>query len=194
LQEIHGSLGRLQCSGNGSSTARNGLPCCNDLIPVDAAFLARMRAAEAAGIVDVPMCPKAGCGACLRPNVMIFGDYSLVGEHLDAQRDNFERFLARHKTGAQSGNWAVLEIGGGVVVPSIRTNAELYGAVGAGLIRINPSKPECTTMETGGGAGPVGLQYHPLCARSDGALTAILRQLGIGSSRAGCVGGSEGKE
>ena len=204
VQEIHGSLGRLQCAGRagGSTGGGRGMsdsPCCDELIPVDAAFLDRLKAAEAAGEAYVPMCPKE-CGGCLRPNVMIFGDWNLVDAHLLTQKDHFERFIARHtstgkagkagkagkedkegKVSAQSSafalhmdhalamrankskdqvqvqvhsrNWVVLEIGGGVVVPSIRSNGETYGGLGAGLIRINPSLPECTTLQTGAGKG-----------------------------------------
>ena len=46
--------------------------------------------------------------------------------------------------------------------------------------------------------GPVGLEYHPLCARSDEALHAILDALGIqggggGDSSGGGGGGDGGK-
>lgn len=53
--EIHGSLGRVQCSEL----------CCGTLFPVDEAFLQRLRDEP-----DwVPRCPMCN-GACLRPNVV----------------------------------------------------------------------------------------------------------------------------
>ena len=183
VQEIHGSLGRLQCSA----------PCCDDLHRVDAAFLERLRAEPG----WVPPCPK--CKACLRPNVMIFNDGRLVDAHLQTQRDNMERFGERFRvartrapppqassssqrgrvspTMTTSQNWVVLEIGAGVVVPSIRVHGETFGAQGAGLVRINPSSHECAQMETGGGEGFVGLKYVPICARSDCALAELVKQL-----------------
>ena len=235
VEEIHGSLGRLQCAGNG------GRPCSSALTPVDEALLGRLQEAEAAGTVEIPMCPK-NCGACLRPNVMIFGDWNFVDSHLNDQADNFGRFVSRHGRGGGGGlalglgggesqtgrggggkrgrgkrattgkratckratgagrgaggapemNWVVLEIGGGVVVPSIRTSAEGLGAVGHGLVRVNPSSAECESMEMGNGKGPAGLEYVPVCARSSDALHAILRELGKGD--AGDAGGSEGSE
>ena len=154
IQEIHGCLGRLQCSR----------PCCGTLWPADAAFLARLRADP-----DwLPRCPECR-DRCQRPNVMIFGDYQLVDDALDRQAERCEAFLQ-----AWEGNWAVLEIGAGVVVPSIRRAAERLAARGAGLVRINPSEAECDPAAVGVPAA----KYRPLVARSDAGLGALLAALG----------------
>ena len=163
VHEIHGSLGRLQCSA----------PCCDTLYPADEEFLERLEAEPE----WVPRCP-ACADACLRPNVMIFGDGALVDTALQEQRGNLKRFQAGVGAGAESEkNWAVLEVGAGVVVSSIRSKAEMLAAEGAGLIRVNPSEQECVDMELSG----VGVEkkYHPLVARSNEALAALGAELNL---------------
>lgn len=81
IEEIHGSLGRLQCSRT----------CCQTLHTTDGAFLARLRDEP-----DwVPMCPKCKV-ACLRPNVMIFNDWRFISTELDKQGQDFHNFLDEH--------------------------------------------------------------------------------------------------
>lgn len=158
--EIHGSLGYLQCSR----------PCDQTLYPVDESFLLRLRDEP----LWVPMCPECKTH-CLRPNVMIFGDYALVDRRLDEQEERFQQFKKQYlnkdntrKNTSSSSNTCnsappaavVLEIGAGRVVSSIRRYGESLGLVdinsngagvgsGGGLIRINPSTSECQHMELG---------------------------------------------
>ena len=79
---------------------------------------------------------------------MIFFDATLVDGprsvmHLQhQQRDAF-------CDACSDGNFAVLEIGAGVVVSSIRSEAESEAKVGRGLVRVNPSAAECREMELG---------------------------------------------
>ena len=70
VREIHGSLGRLQCSG----------PCCDDLIPVNQQFLTRLEQEPN----WVPRCSQCNA-ACLRPNVMIFGNTLSANHRQPAQ-------------------------------------------------------------------------------------------------------------
>jgi hypothetical protein len=180
LWEIHGSLARLQCSG----------PCCTELWPADAAFLERLEREPA----WVPMCPRcAGTPrpACLRPNVMIFGDHKLVSGELDAQEERLRAYTSRLVATASVAdggghNWVVLEVGAGVVVPSIRHDAEALGLLGRGLIRVNPSPAECATMQSVDGLrlmqkaqqSPTGPRcYWPLPLRSSDALKRICDML-----------------
>ena len=153
--EIHGSLGRLQCSG----------PCHSKLYPVDNEMLGKFRNDE-----DwYPMCPK-NCGECMRPNVMIFGDHKLVSNHLDNQQRRMSDFSNSFKTDK---NHVVLEIGAGVVVPSIRHYAENYGSSGNCLIRVNPSETECTKMESR--KSKLSGKYFPLVTRSNIALQSLCK-------------------
>jgi NAD-dependent SIR2 family protein deacetylase len=74
--EIHGSLGRLQCSDH----------CSAELYPVDEPFLQRLRA-EPDWVPTCPCCKKA-----LRPNVMIFADSKLEHSHIQQQEAAFDAF------------------------------------------------------------------------------------------------------
>lgn len=159
IYEIHGSLGSLQCAK----------PCCAKLWPADDAFRGRLERE-----------PK---DACLRPNVMVFGDTdTLVPAQYNAQLENFERFEYKFKlpgggaAGPRTRNWIVLEIGAGVVVPSIRSYAEMHGSQGGCLLRVNPSQAECDERQTEKKIEA----YVPLVARSNIALAAIVDGLGLG--------------
>jgi NAD-dependent SIR2 family protein deacetylase len=145
--------------------------------PVAAPFLTRLEAEP-----DwVPMCPACG-ECCLRPNVMIFGDGSLVESAIGAQQRRMEGFTARF-----GGRWVVLEVGAGVVVPSIRCYAEALGGRGdGGLIRVNPSRSECEQMQQP--SSSVAGKYFPLVARSTDALKAICDGLRLPPSPLGDAG------
>lgn len=163
--EVHGALGFLQCS----------VPCCEKLWEVDSGFMRRLQEEEA----WVPRCTQCGV-ACLRPNVMIFNDHAFVPARLEKQEQDaaeFERTFGD--------NFAVLEIGAGTVVPSIRLKAEALGSKARCLIRINQSAHECATLETddarpdtassGAGTSSSSLtgKYFPLVARAEDALLRL---------------------
>ena len=77
VYELHGTLGRLQCAGL----------CCDELWPADDDFILRLRTDP-----DwIPACPR-GCGRCLRPNAMIFGDDALVYGAIEARQKRFNDF------------------------------------------------------------------------------------------------------
>jgi len=163
LHEIHGSLSRLQCSE----------PCCQTLQTVDEAVLRRLECEP-----DwVPMCE--GCGnACLRPNVCIFGDGQLVCSEIMAQAKRAQHFVKSFERENAKANLVVLEIGAGVVVPSIRYSAETVGARAAGgLVRINPSHEECAQLQSQSASLVAGDNYAPLVARSEEALIALCHAL-----------------
>jgi NAD-dependent SIR2 family protein deacetylase len=171
--EIHGSLGRLQCSDK----------CCETLYTVDTVFLTRLEQEP-----DwVPQCSK--CSSCLRPNVMIFGDGTLVHSEIRRQEANLRQFKKRFeddskkKSSLRKGNWVVLEVGAGTVVPSIRFEAEGLAAradetAGGGLVRINPSADECTKMQTRYNECQTR-KYYPLVQRSTEALSALANELSL---------------
>ena len=130
---------------------------------------------------------------------MIFDDYALVDNVLEAQRRRLSAFVdtfairvrVRRDDGCGVGdegepepparyNCAVLEVGAGVVVPSIRMHAEELGRVSAGgLVRVNPSRRECEEMHVHHLRG----KYWPLVARGHDALAAIAD---------GCIGVGRG--
>jgi NAD-dependent SIR2 family protein deacetylase len=128
----------------------------------------------------VPRCPDCQ-QACLRPNVMIFCDNTLVYTELQAQKNRFQQFIHTSPKTLVAPitpalNLFVLEIGAGTVVPSIRCDGEEYGSRGVALVRVNPSPKECTTFVK---CDPreSGSNYFPLQAYSNVALGALLQEL-----------------
>lgn len=85
----------------------------------------------------LPRCIR--CRAVARPNILMFGDGTWLESRSGAQRERFEEFLADH-AGARL---AVVEIGAGRAVPTIRWTSERLGArEGATVVRINPRESE----------------------------------------------------
>ncbi len=124
IVEVHGSIHHLQCLK----------PCCpaiwdnREEIPVD---FETMRARR------IPRCPH--CGGVARPNILMFGDYSWISDRSRAQEDRFELFLQRHLGDPM----AVVEIGAGTAIPTIRFLSERLGHTHAAtIIRINPREAQ----------------------------------------------------
>jgi NAD-dependent SIR2 family protein deacetylase len=134
--EIHGSIHHLQCLE----------PCTGELWEnreapdVDEGAMRARR---------VPRCPR--CGGVARPNVLMFGDASWVGDRTDAQRERFSRFVEETR-GARR---VVVELGAGTAIPSIRHLSERLGRDAGTLVRVNPREPEV-------GAPHVALQLGAL--------------------------------
>lgn len=128
--ECHGSILHLQCSE----------PCCEEVwsaedvdVTVDESTF---RARE-----PLPECPA--CGAVARPNVLMFGDWLWLPRRTGAQEERFRRWLD-----GLSGRLAVVEVGAGTAVPTVRLTSEhvvsAHGSRGgeALLVRINPREPQ----------------------------------------------------
>jgi NAD-dependent SIR2 family protein deacetylase len=125
ILEVHGSIHHLQCLR----------PCCRAIwpneeqIPVDEVT---MRAGH------IPRCPH--CGGVSRPNILMFGDWSWLTDRTGAQEGRFERFLEEQG----SRRMAVIEMGAGTAIPTIRATSERLGwhYANTTVIRINPREPE----------------------------------------------------
>lgn len=123
--EVHGSIHHLQCLK----------PCChaiwpnNEQIPVD-------KATMKAG--NIPRCPH--CKGVSRPNILMFGDWSWLPDRTEAQEARFQRFQEEHG----ERRIAVIEMGAGLAIPTIRATSERLGwhFDCATVIRINPREPE----------------------------------------------------
>ena len=78
----------------------------------------------------------------------MFGDWGWIAERSQMQEQEFDDWLSR----AVSARLAVVEIGAGTAVPTVRWKCEqIAAAVATPLIRINPREP-------GGPAGTLGLE------------------------------------
>jgi len=122
ILEVHGSIHHLQCTR----------PCSDEIwenreaIPVD---LATMRAEH------IPRC--INCGAVARPNILMFGDWCWISDRTREQERRFDTFLAEHRSVL-----AVVEIGAGSAIPTIRHLSDDLGRRGASVIRINPREAQ----------------------------------------------------
>jgi len=124
ILEVHGSIHHLQCL----------TPCCHAIwpnaeqIPVDHQT---MRAQH------IPACQH--CGGVARPNILMFGDWSWLADRTRAQEMRFDSFCAQH----HGEPVAVIELGAGTAIPTIRYASEQLGqAARVTVIRINPREPQ----------------------------------------------------
>ncbi len=140
--EVHGSIHWLQCLR----------PCCHTIwpnteqIPVDEAT---MRAGH------IPHCPR--CGGVSRPNILMFGDWCWLAERTHAQEARFRQFMEARG----DARIAVIELGAGTAIPTIRATSERIGwnCPEATVIRINLREPEIAAPHIGLACGALeGLQ------------------------------------
>jgi len=124
ISEIHGSIHVLQCCTPCSSRLwENG-----EQVPVD---VETMRAGR------IPRCPH--CAAVARPNILMFGDGAWIPDRSHGQRRRFEQFVEAHRHEPL----AVVEMGAGTAIPSIRWTSEGLGRLEDALVvRINPREAQ----------------------------------------------------
>ena len=123
MVECHGSLQHFQCVK----------PCCAATWPAPAYIRFEIDPAIMRATGALPCCVR--CGGLARPNVLMFGDDAWSPGRTLAQQVRFRawlRSLARDK-------FAVMELGAGTAVPTVRHTSEQLAAAGrVPLIRINP--------------------------------------------------------
>jgi len=79
-----------------------------------------------------PYCPK--CNSIARPNILMFNDYTWNSKRADKQKQKYINFL--HQNAGK--NIAIIEIGAGTKIPTVRLEGEKLAQYNAFLIRINP--------------------------------------------------------
>jgi NAD-dependent SIR2 family protein deacetylase len=124
--ECHDSIHHLQCLAGCSPAI---WPADNVEVQIDEAT---MRAHP-----PLPSCPRRGVLA--RPNILMFGDHDWLPVHTRRQADEQRRWLRTLR--ADGADLAVLEIGAGTALPTVRRYAELAAAGSGALIRINTREP-----------------------------------------------------
>jgi NAD-dependent SIR2 family protein deacetylase len=124
--EVHGSIHWLQCQSPCNASIWEN----DEVIRIDEAT---MRARQ-----PLPSCPE--CGEVSRPNILMFGDRAWLPDRTRIQEHAFERFIASHS----NRRIAVIEMGAGSAIPTIRATSERLGwqLEQATVIRINPREPE----------------------------------------------------
>jgi len=143
MLEVHGSIHWLQCQAR-----------CNDRIwrneEVFQIDETTMRACD-----PLPRC--AACGRVCRPNILMFDDHSWLQGRVKAQNHAFDRFLKANA----ARKIAVVELGAGTAIPTIRITSERIGRKlkHASVIRINPREPRIGSPHLSIGCGALeGLQ------------------------------------
>jgi NAD-dependent SIR2 family protein deacetylase len=126
ILECHGNIHSLQCS-----TA-----CDGRIWPVGESAMTVDPATMLAG-GELPRCPR--CGEFARPNVLMFGDATWISDRADSQQTRYTHWLA----GVRGKRLAVLELGAGTAIPTVRFEGELVAKRYDGtLIRINPRESQ----------------------------------------------------
>ena len=138
--ECHGSIHWLQCLEN----CTQDIWSSDDFKPVVDKEYCQL-------INDFPTCPH--CGGMARPNILMFGDWHWQSQMQDEKEQKLMAWLK------QVNNLAIIELGAGTAVPSVRNFSEqlvkhpINGSVS--LLRINlrepqiPDKSNCYSVDTG---------------------------------------------
>jgi hypothetical protein len=88
------------------------------------------------------------CPALARPNILMFGDWKWLGHRTEAQQDRWSAWLGELK--ATSARVAVIELGAGGAIPTVRhTSEQIARRLGGTLIRINPRETEVPSGHIG---------------------------------------------
>ena len=126
IWEFHGSIHRLQCTS-----------CSSGVFPADK--FAPVVAVEVCRLTNtVPLCPS--CGAVARPNILMFGDWHWQSQMQDEKEQKLMAWLK------QVNNLAIIELGAGTAVPSVRNFGErlINHPVNesVSLLRVNLREPQ----------------------------------------------------
>ncbi len=120
VAECHGSIHFLQCTADCGQPV---WPAGGVTVEVDHTTMLATSA--------LPGCPA--CSALARPNILMFGDSDWVADRSAERLRTHDAWLRRHRTAGV----AVVEIGAGTAIPTVRREAELASAASGALVRIN---------------------------------------------------------
>lgn len=124
--ECHGSIHHIQCTGRCSAEVRSA---DGITVAVD----------EATFRAEPPLPECRDCGALLRPNVLMFGDWTWNPSRTSEQQRRFDRWLGT----IGRGSLAIVEVGAGSAVPTVRMTSEhIASRVGGFVVRINLREPQ----------------------------------------------------
>jgi len=124
IVEVHGSIQHFQCSQN----------CKKEIWEADKVSIEiNMDKFEA---LDIPQCKN--CGDIARPNILMFGDWGWNGDRTTKQEHKFNTWMKSIR--ANNKKLAIIEIGAGTAIPTIRQQGEQMAKRfnNSKLIRINP--------------------------------------------------------
>jgi len=124
IEECHGSIHHLQCTG----------PCSGKIWAIgEEKVNVDIEAFTAAG--PLPKCKN--CGRLARPNILMFGDWNWIPDRTNEQGERLRKWL--QTVNAAKARLAIIEMGAGHAVPTVRLQSQRTGKnINATLIRINP--------------------------------------------------------
>jgi NAD-dependent SIR2 family protein deacetylase len=141
IVEIHGSFKGMQCT----------LDCGIGIFEPDSIPL-EIDPESMRAVPPLPACPR--CGALVRPNILMFGDWSWDSACTDAQILRMNRWLES----VAPARLVAIECGAGQAVPTVRITCEkIVRQFGGTLVRINTREPSVP-------AGHVSLPIAALAA------------------------------
>lgn len=125
--ECHGSIHHYQCS----------IPCDNQIFPLkDLNITINQTTMKATS--PLPYCQS--CGALVRPNILMFGDWNFNFTRTQEQEDRYREWLSQNIQNPI----VIIEIGAGTSVPTVRMQSENVAKIAQNtLIRINLREPNC---------------------------------------------------
>ncbi len=127
IVECHGSINHFQCSK----------PCSGKIFSDEPEI--KIDELSMRLVTKIPVC--SDCGAVIRPNILMFGDFSWIP---DRTNDQYGR-LQKWAVSIRDGRSAVIEIGAGTAVPTVRIFSENFASShNATHIRINPNECKCS--------------------------------------------------
>jgi len=135
IVECHGSIHYLQCSES-----------CSDEIWDASSGTVKINEVTFHALEPLPKCRN--CPALARPNILMFGDWTWLHQRTDAQQQRFACWL--DDLMKRSSKLAVIELGAGSAIPTVRQTSELVRQrIGGTLIRINPREDEVPRGQIG---------------------------------------------
>ena len=135
IVECHGSINHFQCANS----------CCQDIWEAAGESVSVDETVFRAG-PPLPRCRH--CGGLARPNILMFNDGSWLARRSEMQSQHFAEWIASLKK--KSARFAVVELGAGTTIPTVRRTSETTARQLAGrLIRLNPRDPEVPPGQIG---------------------------------------------
>lgn len=128
--ECHGSIHHLQCVDS----------CCDAIWSETLQLDVDLETLKARG--DLPACPH--CGGLARPNILMFGDFAWQPQRCDRQGARYSEWLSG--LAGSGAELAVIEVGAGTAVPTVRYECEgRVRQLAGSLLRINPRDCDAPT-------------------------------------------------
>jgi NAD-dependent SIR2 family protein deacetylase len=131
IVEVHGSFEGMQCTRDCGIGVISGESYAVEIDPES------MRA-----IHPLPSCPR--CGALLRPNILMFGDWSWDSRRTDRQM----RRMASWIDSLNDARLVAIECGAGLAIPTVRVTCQnAIRELGGTLVRINTREAEVAASD-----------------------------------------------